>query len=242
MRRFQSATIALALFAGPALAFGPALAKERRSRAIAPPPARDASEQEAGLSKANYVRLLMAEIRRHTFRTVNVFTGSAEVVFTIGASGRVVDYKLESVRNRRQVEPAVQGIMAAIQTPPPPGGSFEARQELRFTDESRHGVMIEYLDRMYSELEKRKTKALTPRGVIATLHVDDAGLVDEVNIGRANSPKQAQIAYRLLYGLQAPPPPNGAIRVNVCFFDGLEEAKRAASPNAYCSAFRPGAN
>jgi hypothetical protein len=235
MRRLLSATMIALMIGGPS----PASAKRLRASA---PPAKVSSEPEAGLSKADYARLLAAEIRRLTPSEANVLTGSAEIVFTIGASGRVVDYKLESATNRRQVEPVVQGIMAAIQTPPPPGGSFEARQQFRFTDANGERVKIAYLKRMFAELEKRKTKALTPHGVIATLHVDDAGRVDEVRIARASSPKQAQIAYRLLYGMQAPPPPNGAVFVNACFLEGLEEAKRAPSADAYCSAVRPGAN
>jgi hypothetical protein len=219
---------------------GAAPARETRLRASAPP-AKESSEQEAGLSKAEYVRLLVAEIRRHSPRTANVFTGSAEVVFTIGASGRVVDYKLESVTNRRQVEPVVQGIMAAIQTPPPPGGSFEARQQFRFTDESRRREQVDYLRVVFSAMEKRKTRALTPHGAIAIFHVDETGRVDEVKIARASSPKQAQIAYELLYGLKAPPPPYGQIHLKACFAEGLDHEKRAPYSAANCEAFDPGA-
>jgi len=92
------------------------------------------SERRTGLSKANYLRLLAAEIRRHTPRRVDISVGSADVAFTIGASGRVARYEMTSVTNRAQVEPFVRRIMAAIRMPPPPGGAFETMQSFRFSD------------------------------------------------------------------------------------------------------------
>lgn len=91
------------------------------------------SERRTGLSKANYLSLLAAEIRRHTPRRVDISVGSADVASTIGASGRVAQYEMKSVTNRAQVEPFVRRIMAAIRMPPP-GGAFEAMQSFRFSD------------------------------------------------------------------------------------------------------------
>jgi outer membrane biosynthesis protein TonB len=123
LRRFLFATTAAIVIGGPAPA------KENRFHASAPP---SAAKEHVELSKADYVRLLGAEIRRHAPRRVNILVGSADVVFTIGASGRVAHYELKSVTNRKEIEPFVRRIMAAIRTPPPPGGSFEATQSFRF--------------------------------------------------------------------------------------------------------------
>jgi outer membrane biosynthesis protein TonB len=111
----------------------PTLTKSDGAVATAP----TTSEQDADAAQREYVRLLAAEVNRQAHLQLTVFEDSVVVVFTIGASGRVTDYKLESATNRQQVEPIVRDIMAAIRTPPPPGGSFEARQAIRFAGMTR---------------------------------------------------------------------------------------------------------
>jgi hypothetical protein len=108
---------------------GSAPAKENRFHASAPP---SVAKEHVELSKADYLRVLGAEIRRNAPRKVDILVGSADVVFTIGVSGRVAHYELKSVTNRKEIEPFVRRIMAAIRMPPPPGGSFEAAQSFRF--------------------------------------------------------------------------------------------------------------
>jgi hypothetical protein len=219
----------------------------------------------------DYMRLLAAEVRRRTRDHVFLIAGSADVAFTIGAAGRVVDYKLLSVTEGRKVESAVRLIMAAIRMPPPPGGSFEARQEFRFSNMSRGPSAVDpggsaprptpsfdtwkdyrfsgespsrqrkaYLVMMSAAIEKHRTTALTPHGVLAVYNVSESGRVDHVKIARARSPEQAQIAHKLLYGLQAPPPPGGAITITTCFDAERDQAKRARSPRAFCHAFERG--
>ncbi|MBY6242562.1 hypothetical protein [Methylosinus sp. Sm6] len=247
----------------------PTVAKSDGAVATAP----RTSDQNADAAQREYVRLLTAEVYRQARLQITVFADSVVVVFTVGASGRVTDYRLESATDRQQVEPVVRNIMAAIRTPPPPGGSFEARQEfrfggmtrgrlptdylptppsfgsardmwgeLRFKGESRSGERMIYLRVMRSAVEKRRTKALTPRGVLAIFHVDKSGRVDRVKTARASDPEQAQIAHKLLYGLQAPPPPGGATTIKICFGSELDEAKRGRSPRGFCHAFKPAAN
>jgi hypothetical protein len=123
LRRFLFATTAAIVIGGSASA------KENRFHASAPP---SAAMEHVELSKADYLRLLGAEIRRNAPRKVDILVGSADVVVTIGVSGRVAHYELKSVTNRKEIEPFVRRIMAAIRMPPPPGGSFEAAQSFRF--------------------------------------------------------------------------------------------------------------
>lgn len=83
-----------------------------------------------GMSPKAYGRVLAAEIRRRTPK-VSHHPGSVEVSFTVGAAGKVTSHKVV-----RASDPAlskiVASILASIQTPPPPGGSFIANQEFTF--------------------------------------------------------------------------------------------------------------
>jgi hypothetical protein len=89
------------------------------------------SEQKPGLSKKAYVKLLAAELKRHTPKSSESQTGSIHVAFTVGASGRVVSHKVQSSSNPA-LEPVVGQILASVHTPPPPGGAFSAVQEFNF--------------------------------------------------------------------------------------------------------------
>jgi TonB family protein len=87
--------------------------------------------EKPAMSRSAYVRLLAAELRRHTPKTADDKTGSVHVAFTIGASGRVVSHKVRTSTNPA-LDPVVGQILAAVHTPPPPGGSFSAVQEFNF--------------------------------------------------------------------------------------------------------------
>lgn len=89
------------------------------------------SEQKPGLTKTAYVKLLAAELKRHTPKASDAQTGSIHVAFTVGASGRVVSHKVQSSSNPA-LAPVVGQILASVHTPPPPGGSFSAVQEFNF--------------------------------------------------------------------------------------------------------------
>jgi hypothetical protein len=89
------------------------------------------SEQKPGLSKKAYVKLLAAELKRHTPKTSDNQIGSVHVAFTVGASGRIVSHKVQSSSNPA-LEPVVGQILASVHTPPPPGGAFSAVQEFNF--------------------------------------------------------------------------------------------------------------
>lgn len=108
-----------------------------KTRAASKPEAKDKEQkkpetaQKPALTKQAYVRLLAAEIKRHTPKSSDNRTGSIHVSFTVGASGRVVSHKVRNASNPA-LEPVVGKILAAVHTPPPPGGSFSAVQEFNF--------------------------------------------------------------------------------------------------------------
>lgn len=97
----------------------------------AAPTSRAANKPRAeGMSPKAYGRVLAAEIRRRTPKVSN-HPGSVEVSFKVGAAGKVTSHKIV-----RASDPAlskvVASILASIQAPPPPGGSFAANQEFTF--------------------------------------------------------------------------------------------------------------
>ncbi|WP_018267583.1 hypothetical protein [Methylosinus sp. LW4] len=92
---------------------------------------KQAEKAKPALSKQAYVKLLAAEIKRHTPKASDAQTGSIHVAFTIGAGGRVVSHKVQSASNPA-LEPVVNQILAAVHTVSPPGGSFSAVQEFNF--------------------------------------------------------------------------------------------------------------
>lgn len=92
---------------------------------------KQAEKAKPAISKQAYVKLLAAEIKRHTPKASDAQTGSIHVAFTVGAGGRIVSHKVQSASNPA-LEPVVDHILAAVHTAPPPGGSFSAVQEFNF--------------------------------------------------------------------------------------------------------------
>jgi outer membrane biosynthesis protein TonB len=89
------------------------------------------TSEKPALTKKAYVKLLAAELKRHTPTSAESQTGQIHVAFTVGAGGRVVSHKVQSSSNPA-LEPVVGQILASVHTPPPPGGSFSAVQEFNF--------------------------------------------------------------------------------------------------------------
>jgi hypothetical protein len=158
MKQFALMIAVAALVAGPALAVendmsatapatdapatdapaAAAPAKKKPKAHVAMPEGKDktktdkkTSEQKPALSKKAYVKLLAAELKRHTPKTSDNQIGSVHVAFTVGASGRIVSHKVQSSSNPA-LEPVVGQILASVHTPPPPGGAFSAVQEFNF--------------------------------------------------------------------------------------------------------------
>ncbi len=92
---------------------------------------KQAEKAKPAISRQAYVKLLAAEIKRHTPKASDAQTGSIHVAFTIGSGGRVVSHKVQSASNPA-LEPVVNQILAAVHTVTPPGGAFSAVQEFNF--------------------------------------------------------------------------------------------------------------
>ncbi len=84
------------------------------------------SSHESAMTHKAYARKVAAEIRRHSPQATQLH-GELSVQFTIGASGRVVSHKIISASDPALTS-EVSKILASVQVPPPPGGSFSANQ------------------------------------------------------------------------------------------------------------------
>jgi hypothetical protein len=211
-------------FAGTADENGSTAAE--RSMATASEPAADTPDDARVEGKAEtgaterkaYLRLLSAEIRRRTPSSADIEADSAEVVFTVGASGRIVDYKFKTTPNQKEVEPFIRRIMTSVQMPPPPAGPLTVTQKFHFSHSEQEsssfsssapaGLWRDYLRRAWNVLEKRKAMDRVPHGVIALFHVDATGRIDDVKIANANSPEQEGIVRDIFLGLETAPPPS----------------------------------
>jgi hypothetical protein len=126
------------------LAVGAAMAKDNdqaapasleKAQAMDKPAANDKSKMverkpAPAISKKEYLRLLAVSLRKHAPKSVDR-AGKVKVAFTVGASGRVVSHEIKYASDPA-LAATVGRILAAVQTPPPPGGSFAALQEFSF--------------------------------------------------------------------------------------------------------------
>jgi hypothetical protein len=172
-----------------------------------------ASEHELASSQAAYIRLLAAEFRRHVpKRGADVHAGWIEVVFEVGASGRVVSHRVTKAQNRKELEPVVRRILAAVQAPPPPGGSFKGSQTFNFG--AKLSPRGKYLQIIYELLERRKA---VPHAATVIFHIAATGRVDAVKILRARNREQAKLIRERILGMSFPPPPAGACDIKGVF-------------------------
>jgi len=88
-------------------------------------------KKTVGMSKKEYSRLLATALRRNVPKSTQRHVGSVKVALTVGASGRVVSHKIKYASDPA-LAATVGQILAAVHTPPPPGGSFFAVQEFSF--------------------------------------------------------------------------------------------------------------
>lgn len=76
-----------------------------------------------------------------------------------------------------------------------------------------------FLGLLYSEIIKRTpaTNDAGPGSATASFHVGASGRVDKVTITDSTSPAHAEIARKILTGLQGPPPPGGSFDLSQKF-------------------------
>lgn len=136
-------------------------------------------------------------------RGADVHAGSIEVVFKVGASGRVVSHRVTKAQNRKELEPVVRRILAAVQAPPPPGGSFKGSQTFNFA--AKLSPREKYLKTIWELFVREGFHAAT-----VVFHIAATGRVDAVKILRARNREQAKMIRERILGMSFPPPPAGA--------------------------------
>lgn len=118
MKRAALATI-MCLCAG---AVGAAEEKQPAS-AVAPAP--------SGLSQSKFLGLLYSEIAKRTPTKNDAGPGSATANFHVDAAGRVDKVIIAASTSPAHAE-IVRKILAGLQGPPPPSGSFDGSQKFNF--------------------------------------------------------------------------------------------------------------
>jgi protein TonB len=108
---------------------------ERRKAAEDARKARAASERPAaakasGADLAAYGSTVASEISRRVRSSGISASGSVGVSFSIGASGGVASVSISSSGNA-QLDSRVRSVVASLQFPPPPGGSFRGHVTIR---------------------------------------------------------------------------------------------------------------
>jgi protein TonB len=91
---------------------------------------------DAGMSRASYAALVIAQIQAHRFYPESARTrgeqGAVGVSFTIGPNGRVGSAAVVRSSGFAELDGAAREILRSISPPPPPGGSFSASTTIRF--------------------------------------------------------------------------------------------------------------
>lgn len=96
-----------------------------------PAPATAAAPAPSGLSQSKFLGLLYSEIAKRTPTMNDAGPGSATGSFHVDASGRVDKVTIVASTSPTHAE-IVRKILAGVQGPPPPGGSFDGSQKINF--------------------------------------------------------------------------------------------------------------
>ncbi len=128
----------------PRLQKKPPAEPSRRKQASAASPARsepraglpNGKAQDAGMTRAAYGALVLAQIRARKFYPPAAKEkgqqGTVEVAFRIGASGALASVALTASSGYSILDAAALQILRSVQVPPPPGGSFSGTTRLSF--------------------------------------------------------------------------------------------------------------
>jgi outer membrane biosynthesis protein TonB len=111
----------------PAAAPKPAAA----TPAPAAKPAAQPAPAGSGMSESKYLSALYAEIARHTPEDNPAGPGEVTASFVVGPSGKVEKVTIDKTSSPAHAE-IVKKILAAVLTPPPPGGAMDVGQTFKF--------------------------------------------------------------------------------------------------------------
>lgn len=118
-------------FAAALAAFGARAEDIKQPPARAATPPAPAAEAPATLSQSKFLGLLYSEIARHTPPENKAGAGDVKASFHVNAQGKVDKVVIEKTTSAAHAE-IVKKILASVQAPPPPGGSFDISQSFRF--------------------------------------------------------------------------------------------------------------
>ena len=90
-----------------------------------------AAETPAALSQSKFLGLLYSEIARHTPPENKAGAGDVAASFHVNAQGKIDKVVIEKTTSPAHAE-IVKKILASVQAPPPPGGSFDVSQNFKF--------------------------------------------------------------------------------------------------------------
>ncbi|QGM45108.1 energy transducer TonB family protein [Methylocystis heyeri] len=98
--------------------------------------AADGKNAPSSAARARYGSKVLVEIQKHMFyprlaKKAGV-TGTAAIVFTVGADGHIVERRLERSTGSPELDHAALAMMDATVAPPPPLGRFQGRTTIKF--------------------------------------------------------------------------------------------------------------
>jgi TonB family protein len=88
-------------------------------------------KENAGMTSAEYASLVKKEIEKKRKRPDKAMFGTVNVAFCINKEGRAESISIVK-STRHELEPTARMIIAGIEVPPPPGGSFTGTIAIKF--------------------------------------------------------------------------------------------------------------
>ena len=88
-------------------------------------------KENAGMTSAEYASLVKKEIEKKRKRPDKAMFGTVNVAFCINKEGRAESISIVK-STKHELEPTARMIIAAIEVPPPPGGSFTGTIAIKF--------------------------------------------------------------------------------------------------------------
>jgi len=83
------------------------------------------------MSQSKFLGLLYSEIAKRTPKDNKAGPGAVAASFRVNASGKIMHVSITNSTSPTHAE-IVKKILAGVQAPPPPSGSFEASQNFKF--------------------------------------------------------------------------------------------------------------
>jgi outer membrane biosynthesis protein TonB len=110
----------------------PAAAAKPKTSAHAPATtAKPRHAAASSMSQSKFLGLLYSEIAKHTPKDDKSGPGSVTASFRVNASGKIDNISITNSTSAAHAS-IVKKILASVQAPPPPNGSFDVSQNFKF--------------------------------------------------------------------------------------------------------------